>query len=111
MELIDYIKNNILIFDGAMGTMLQQNGLKIGENTEVFGFENSDKLLKIMYEEKRALSNIVDNYSAAEKRFNTISRKMANQTNGVFFLRIEDTDQKREVENATKGIVESLKDF
>lgn len=41
----------------------------------------------------------------------TISRKMANQTDGVFFLRIEDTDQKREVENATKGIVESLKDF
>ena len=41
----------------------------------------------------------------------TISRKMANQTNGVFFLRIEDTDQKREIQNATKGIVESLKDF
>ena len=41
----------------------------------------------------------------------TISRKMANQTDGVFFLRIEDTDQKRELENATKGIVESLKEF
>ncbi len=40
-----------------------------------------------------------------------IARKMAEQTNGVFFLRIEDTDQKREVENATVGIVNSLKDF
>ena len=47
MDLIDYIKSNILLFDGAMGTMLQQNGLNIGESTEVFGFENRDKLLKI----------------------------------------------------------------
>ena len=47
MDLIDYIKSNILLFDGAMGTMLQQNGLNRGENTEVFGFENPDKLLKI----------------------------------------------------------------
>ena len=40
-----------------------------------------------------------------------IAKKMAEQTNGIFFLRIEDTDQKREVENATVGIVNSLKDF
>ena len=40
-----------------------------------------------------------------------VARKVATQTEGVFFLRIEDTDQKREVENGIKGIVESLKDF
>lgn len=40
-----------------------------------------------------------------------IAKKLAEQTQGVFFLRIEDTDQKREVENGIKGIVESLKDF
>ena len=40
-----------------------------------------------------------------------IARKLANQTEGVFFLRIEDTDQKREVENGIIGIVNSLKDF
>ena len=40
-----------------------------------------------------------------------IARKLASQTGGVFFLRIEDTDQKREVENGIIGIVESLKDF
>ena len=28
-----------------------------------------------------------------------VSKKMTEQTGGVFFLRIEDTDQKREVEN------------
>ena len=40
-----------------------------------------------------------------------IARKLASQTGGVFFLRIEDTDQKREVENGIIGIVNSLKDF
>ncbi len=40
-----------------------------------------------------------------------VNMKLANQTNGVFFLRIEDTDKKREVENGVKGIVDSLKNF
>ena len=40
-----------------------------------------------------------------------VARKVATQTNGVFFLRVEDTDQKREVENGVTGIVNSLQDF
>ncbi len=40
-----------------------------------------------------------------------IAKKVAKQTNGVFFLRIEDTDQKREVENGVTGIIQSLDDF
>lgn len=41
----------------------------------------------------------------------TIAKKLASQTNGVFFLRIEDTDQKREVENGVTGIIKALDDF
>ena len=40
-----------------------------------------------------------------------ISNKAAKDTNGVFFLRIEDTDQKREVENGIEGIVNDLHNF
>ena len=40
-----------------------------------------------------------------------ISSKAAKDTNGVFYLRIEDTDQKREVENGIEGIVEDLNNF
>ena len=40
-----------------------------------------------------------------------IARKLATQTEGVFFLRVEDTDQKREVENGITGIVQALNDF
>ena len=40
-----------------------------------------------------------------------VARIVAEKTGGVFFLRVEDTDQKREVENGVTGIVNSLKDF
>ncbi len=40
-----------------------------------------------------------------------IAKKLTKQTEGVFFLRIEDTDQKREVENGITGIVNALNDF
>ena len=40
-----------------------------------------------------------------------IERKIPDETDGVFFLRIEDTDQKRSVENGISGIVQDLKNF
>src|SRR5574344_922893 len=40
-----------------------------------------------------------------------IARTLADKTKGVFFLRVEDTDQKREIEDAVIGIVNSLAEF
>ncbi len=40
-----------------------------------------------------------------------VSERAARKTDGVFFLRIEDTDKKREVENGVTGIVEGLQNF
>lgn len=39
------------------------------------------------------------------------AQKLAHQSGGVCFLRIEDTDQKREVENGIEGIINSLKQY
>ena len=50
MELKDFIKDNILVFDGAMGTMLQKKGLKLGENPELLNINNKD-VLREVYEE------------------------------------------------------------
>ncbi|MBO4292943.1 MAG: glutamate--tRNA ligase [Clostridia bacterium] len=36
---------------------------------------------------------------------------LTKRTNGVLFLRVEDTDQKREIENGINGIIDSLKSF
>lgn len=40
-----------------------------------------------------------------------ISESTAHTTKGIFYLRIEDTDKKREIENGVTGIVDSLKNF
>ncbi len=37
-----------------------------------------------------------------------IAERLAHQSNGVFYLRIEDTDSKREVKGAEKDIIETL---
>ena len=40
-----------------------------------------------------------------------IAKKLAKQTGGVFFVRIEDTDQKREIENGAEEIFKALEDY
>ena len=40
-----------------------------------------------------------------------VSQRAAKATDGLFYLRIEDTDKKREVENGVTGMVEGLNDF
>lgn len=40
-----------------------------------------------------------------------IAKTMARQTNGVFFLRIEDTDQKRSIDDGVNKIIEDLAKF
>lgn len=40
-----------------------------------------------------------------------VDERLAHQSNGVFYLRIEDTDKKREVEGGVKTILEAFKTF
>lgn len=40
-----------------------------------------------------------------------IAKKISIDTNGVFYLRIEDTDDKRSVENGIQGIIDDFKNF
>ena len=40
-----------------------------------------------------------------------VGERTARRTGGVFYLRIEDTDKKREVENGVSGIVKGINDF
>ncbi len=40
-----------------------------------------------------------------------VAERAAHSAGGVFYLRIEDTDKKREVENGITGIVKGIKDF
>ena len=41
----------------------------------------------------------------------TVDKKLANQTDGIFFLRIEDTDKKREIEGSINDLTSQMKKF
>lgn len=43
--------------------------------------------------------------------YQSLIAKLMSRNGGVFFVRIEDTDQKREIENGTAQILEALKDY
>ena len=55
----DYIKDNILIFDGAMGTMLQKKGLKLGENPEVLNLKEPSIIEEIHREYIASGANVI----------------------------------------------------
>ena len=42
-KITDYMKDHIVYFDGAMGTMVQKHGLKAGENPELFSLTHPDQ--------------------------------------------------------------------
>lgn len=47
MNFLDYLKNNIVFFDGGMGTLLQSEGLNPGELPERWNVSHSDVVTKI----------------------------------------------------------------
>ena len=47
VELKGYLENNFLIFDGAMGTILQSLGLKVGELPEIVNIKEPEKVLEV----------------------------------------------------------------
>lgn len=59
MKILDYLKNNYLIFDGAMGSLLQQGGLKAGELAETLNITNAQLIQDIHYNYYISGSNIV----------------------------------------------------
>lgn len=75
MNLINNFENNIVILDGAMGTMLQDVGLKICKNPEDYNITNKDKIEKIHKLYVDAGSNIIltNTFGANDVRLETSS--------------------------------------
>ena len=60
MEIRDFIKNNIVILDGGMGTLLQAKGLKPGEHPERWNISHPEAVISIHKAYYEAGSNIVN---------------------------------------------------
>ena len=59
MDFKKFMKKNIVIFDGAMGTQLQKKGLKLGEVPETINITNKDKIVEIHKEYIKAGANVI----------------------------------------------------
>lgn len=70
MDVINLLKNKILIFDGAMGTTLQKKGLKLGEIPEFLNFTEEEKIIEIHKEFIKYGADIIttNTFSANERK-------------------------------------------
>lgn len=58
-DLLDYLKDHLLILDGAMGTLLQAAGLQSGEAPELWNLSHPDVIRSIHADYYRAGSHVV----------------------------------------------------
>ncbi|MBC7074719.1 MAG: homocysteine S-methyltransferase family protein [Syntrophomonadaceae bacterium] len=68
-DLSALLKEKILILDGAMGTMLQENGMKPGECPELYGINHPQVLREIHYRYLEAGSDIIQTNTFGGNRF------------------------------------------
>ena len=59
MDIRDYLKQHIVLLDGAMGTMLQKQGAEPGEYTEKWNVAQPEKVINVHQSYFDAGSNIV----------------------------------------------------
>lgn len=59
MKILDYIKNDLLILDGGMGTLLQARGLGAGELPETWNITHPDVITEIHRQYYNSGSNVV----------------------------------------------------
>jgi len=65
----DFITDGFLIFDGGMGTMLQANGLKMGELPESFNISHPEVILKIHEEYIEAGADVITTNTFGASRY------------------------------------------
>ena len=59
MEILNFLKNNIVILDGGMGTLLQAKGLKVGEHPERWNIDRPNEIINIHKDYFESGSNVV----------------------------------------------------
>lgn len=72
-----------------------------------------------LYSKKRDNDKVVTRFAPSPTGFmhtgglytSIVNQSFAKQNNGTFYLRIEDTDQARKLENGVSEIIQTLKDF
>ncbi|MEE0945297.1 MAG: homocysteine S-methyltransferase family protein [Acutalibacteraceae bacterium] len=94
MEFLKFIKDNIVIFDGGMGTLLQQRGLTAGQKPELWNITHK--------------SDIVDIHKAY---FNAGSNVITANTFGANILKFSEDELEEIIKNAMLNAKEARDSF
>ncbi|WP_346878205.1 homocysteine S-methyltransferase family protein [Clostridium sp. UBA7791] len=80
MEIEERLKEGILIFDGAMGTMLQSSGLQLGELPEILNITDSKIIIEIHKAYIEAGANVIttNTFGANEIKFENSNFSVEN---------------------------------
>ena len=72
VDVREKLKNDKLIFDGAMGTMLQNRGLKIGQLPEALNITSSDVVIDIHKKYIKAGADIITTNTFGANKYKLI---------------------------------------
>ena len=59
MNILSFLKDNVIFLDGGMGTLLQGEGLKPGEHPELWNLSHRETIQRIHQSYYEAGSNVV----------------------------------------------------
>lgn len=99
MKFKTYLENNIVLFDGAMGTQIQNSGLPLGVSPESYNINHKDKLIEIHKAYLEAGAKVI-----STNTFGASSYKLKEDN-----LNVKEV-VKSAVEIAKQAIIESNKD-
>ena len=104
MTILDYLKENILVLDGGLGTELQKAGLKPGESTESWNITHPEEVTKIHRNYFEAGSNVVNTNT-----FGANALKYSDtELEAIVKSAVENAKKARETANSNKEMFISL---
>ena len=106
VDVRELIKDRVVVFDGAMGTMLQKRGLRLGENPEVINFTNEDTVIDIHKEYIKAGADIINDIWGA--KYDKDIAKVAAEYNVPLILM--HNREAKPYENLMKDVISDLQE-
>lgn len=98
MNILDYVKNNLVYLDGGMGTLLQKSGLMPGELPERWNISHAESVIEIQKSYFDAGSNIIctNTFGANSLKFD------AEELESVIKAAIENAKKARELSKSSQ---------